>query len=719
MSVPIYALLIGAEFYFPNLTEQGTMFRSLQGCVRDITRVEKELLTERLQVPPERILKLRASNTGAKEPPEPPGEWPTYENITAKFQELIKMAEPQSQVYIHYSGHGGRATTIWKDLKGQQGIDETLVPINIEDVAVSRYMRDLELARLLRAMVDKELIVTLVLDSCHSGGMTRGGGNDIAVRGVPAVDERVRPLDERQSAVASRDELIDNWQEMRGAATRSMKASSGWLPEPKGYVMLAACKETESAVEYTFNGTDRCGALTHWLLHSLQDLGPHVSWKTVHDRILSKINSQFAQQTPQVEGEVSRQVFGLTQIPPAYTVRVLQYEQAQQRVELNTGAALGASLDAGYAIFPAGTSDFTDAAKRLGVVQLSTLGATKSWAKITESGADFNVQGGEQAVLIDSGVAAVRGRVRLVAEPPPPPEPARAAALLAVENMITKAGKGFLKVVGEKEAANYQVAVSANGEYEILDAQGNAFTNLRPPVGINNLNGAETIVGRLKHLYKFHTVEQLKNPDIFSPLAGTLLVEAFKAPAGAQSFAPPTSPPESLASPGGELSIVTGESFYLHIKNNSSSEFNIAILDLDHSDWSITQVLPSPDSGSDTRVLGKKEEVWLVFTARLGAGYQQGRETLKVFASLSSASFRFLELPALDKPFVSFRTRGGLVGSVLEQLFAEFNDDQPRTRQAVLEVAASAGWTLGEVTLHLRQPAQPAAVEASGDQGLG
>ena len=38
------------------------------------------------------------------------------------------------------------------------------------------------------------------------------------------------------------------------ARTRSIDISSGWLPESKGYVLLAACRPSESAYEYAFEG---------------------------------------------------------------------------------------------------------------------------------------------------------------------------------------------------------------------------------------------------------------------------------------------------------------------------------------------------------------------------------------------------------------------------------------------------------------------------------
>jgi hypothetical protein len=72
----LYALLIGIDCYLPNRLPNGIYYPSLAGCVRDITLVE-EFLRRKLGIPEEHILKLKASNTGAAEPPEPREEWPT------------------------------------------------------------------------------------------------------------------------------------------------------------------------------------------------------------------------------------------------------------------------------------------------------------------------------------------------------------------------------------------------------------------------------------------------------------------------------------------------------------------------------------------------------------------------------------------------------------------------------------------------------------------
>jgi hypothetical protein len=268
---------------------------------------------------------------------------------------------------------------------------------------------------------------------------------------------------------------------------------------------------------------------------------------------------------------------------------------------------------------------------------------------------------------------------------------------------MTQNGRGFLVKVDKDKTANYQVAISKDGEFEILDAQGTPFANLRPALKINDPGAAEKVVGRLKNLYKYHTVEQLRNPDIFSPLAGALTVKVFKAPPGAVSFVAPTQPPEPLDGPGGTLLVTSGDQVYALIKNNSELALNIAMLDL-CSDWSIEQIVPPKNYSTDTFLLESKKELWLVMNITMPPEYSEGRDTLKVFATIGPGSFRFLELPALDQQFQSLRSKGRAASGVLEQLLVAFNDDTHQTRNASLEVQASAEWVVGEVTLHIRQP---------------
>ena len=158
----IYALLIGINYYLPNRLSNGLYYKSLAGCVQDVTRVE-QFLRNVVGVSEDRLIKL-TSSYGDEGPAEPPAQWPTYANIVNAFGKLAEMISAGDQVYIHYSGHGGRCPTTpeFREMKGPNGLDEVLVPMDLGD-SEGRYLRDTEMHYLLQRLVDKKCFLTLVL----------------------------------------------------------------------------------------------------------------------------------------------------------------------------------------------------------------------------------------------------------------------------------------------------------------------------------------------------------------------------------------------------------------------------------------------------------------------------------------------------------------------------------------------------------------------------
>lgn len=693
-----HALLIACDFYFLNRLPNGSTFRSLGGCVRDIERVEKELLLGRLKVPRENILKLTSSAVaGAAEPPEPPEQWPTYDNIVRKFEELTERAEPGDQVYIHYSGHGGRLKTHFPELKGADEVDETLVPIDIRD-RTTRYVRDIDLAYILKRMVDKELVVTLVLDSCHSGGATRNdGAQDIAVRtadGPDPLDETPeRPVD---SKFAARDELVAAWRGLSREGTRNANVGGGWLPEPEGYVLMAACRPSESAFEYAFDASGRSGVLTHWLLEVCKQLGPTLTWKLVHDRVLAKTRSLFPSQTPQVQGEVGRVVFGVDKIPPHYAVGVLEVDSTGQRIKLNAGQALGVANGAEFAVYPPGTIDFTGGEKRQAIVRIKELGAVESWAEIVEEFGDSEIEPGAQAVMIDR--FRMRRRVRTLSGQSEQHLTAEhLEALAAVRRSIDAASAGFIETAGANESVEYQVGVSLDGRrFEILDPAGVPFPNLCPslaPVADN----AARVLERLTHLSRYHTILELRNHDSQSRLAGKLKIELFRVPDDYQRGDKPN--PLPLEDPGNTPVIRDGEKLFLHIRNESTQVLNVAVLDL-QPDWGITQFYPSEARG-DFVPIDPGKEIWVATEFYLPEPLTEGTDVLKAFATAGPANFRWLELSALDNPTRGEAERGlrSSPRNQFEQLLVELGTGAGMTRNAKAPAEASDEWTVVEVSV--------------------
>jgi hypothetical protein len=312
----IYALLIGIDYYLPN-----RLYKNLKGAVRDINLVAS-YLSETLKIPSERIFKLTSPNPEVAQTIETKNPEPTYENIVAKFKAITELAQPGQQVYIYYSGHGGRTTTIYPDLKGADQYDEGIVPSDIG--AGGRYLLDVELAMLLKRMTDKGLVVTLIMDSCHSGGVTRGDG---AIRSGEETD---KTPPNQESLVAPLEELIANWKTL----TEGVDSEIAWIPPIKNYLLLAACRPNEYAYEYAFDGKERHGALTYWLIQTLATSSTALSFRKLYDRVCAQIQSKFPQQLPMLIGDGTRAVFGNESLPHHYSVTVMSVDSNQKQVTL-------------------------------------------------------------------------------------------------------------------------------------------------------------------------------------------------------------------------------------------------------------------------------------------------------------------------------------------------------------------------------------------------
>lgn len=89
---------------------------------------------------------------------------PTYRNIMCAYRKIVKKSRAGDSVFLHYSGHGGRI----KDKSGDEhdGYDETIVPC---DYYRTGQIVDDELSNVLVKPMCKGVLVTSVMDACHSG----------------------------------------------------------------------------------------------------------------------------------------------------------------------------------------------------------------------------------------------------------------------------------------------------------------------------------------------------------------------------------------------------------------------------------------------------------------------------------------------------------------------------------------------------------------------
>ena len=140
--------------------------------------------------------------------------------------------------------------------------------------------------------------VTVILDCCHSGSGTRD------VKPTLTKSRRCppdwRPQGTQRPAPARR--------------TRGVTGPSDWLPGGR-YVLIAGCRDREESNEYIVregNTYTAHGALSYFLLRELFALPPDSSltYRELAERVRHEVHSIYADQTPQCEGDLDRQVFG-------------------------------------------------------------------------------------------------------------------------------------------------------------------------------------------------------------------------------------------------------------------------------------------------------------------------------------------------------------------------------------------------------------------------
>ena len=688
----LHALLIGINCYLPNLLPNGLYYKSLHGCVADALLVE-DFLRTRIGLPTENVLKLTSTDDGNGKPLESTSHWPTYENIVNAFRRLAKTAQPGDQVFIHYSGHGGRARTTkaFRSVKGRDGLDEVLVPMDLGH-SEGRYLRDTELHYLLRAMVDRGLIVTLVLDSCHAGGGTRGSDSLVkpngckpGIRGVNQVDLTPR---EHDSLVASDDELIREWQRRFYGNKRQATVGSGWLLEPEGYVLLAACRSNEEANEYAFDGKQTHGALTYWMIDSLQQVSMDFNYKKLHDNVLARVHSQFSNQSPQLEGEGNRVVFGAGEVSSQYGVTVLKVNSDGTLV-LNAGRAHGLRQGSRLYVFALNETKLGDVERRIGEVELTTASDVESRAKILNQQPGKALQPGCQAVLADVGVVRLRRRVGLTTGPPSSVE---ATAMEKIARAVARREDGFVAIASNGDVPDYLLTINAEGDYAVCDAAGFEIPNIRPALSVKNAS-PEAVVQRLVHLARYANVRELDNNAPQAELARKITVELIgKATEYVEGKKP------HMRSVKNRPRVNNGEWAFLRVKNNYSTAVNITVLDL-QPDWAISQIYPA--RGAAFELLEPGRDLLLPMEMTLPPNYDRGTDIIKVFVTVEPTSFRWLELPTLDQPEFVENVRG-VPANELENLLLAFSPLGAKTRNATVAISAATSWTAHQVEIEVR-----------------
>lgn len=686
-----YALLIGCDLYLPNSTKEGS-YGSLHGCVSDAKRVE-DFLKKRAGLTDANLIRLTSSPDSAGKITEPKEQWPTYENIVNGFKKLTQAAKAGDHVYVHYSGHGGRCPTMLPEVKGAKALDETLVPFNIGDKS-ARYVRDVEIAKLLKDMTSSGLVVTAVFDSCHSGGATRTAKRDddpIGIRGVDFVDRTDRP---KASEVGTPVELAEAAPPVD--ATRGTSEFRGVAPagvDATRCVVLTACRPFELAREFRFDGGPSQGALTYWYLKTV-GAGARLSFRTVFDQVVKRIHDQFPAQTPMLFGNPDRAILEGSTVTVAPSVPVAAV--AGKEVTLGAGETSLVQMGVEYAVYPKSAKDLTNPKERAAIVRVTAVQATTATAEVVTKFGSRNLQTGDRAVAVGPPVTLVR-KVAVRRPDGKSPKPTD-DALRRVADALS--GQTWVEPVDATDSeADFVVTTDEKGATYLIGDTSDVPIRIRPELPVKDASSARKVVDRLTHLARFQAIQTLENPDSASPLKGKVIVELLQTPAGFRKGDPTTGLKPFPV--GGVPKLKAGEWVVLSVKNQSFRPINLVALDL-ASDWSVS--IAHPD---DRFIAINAGEVpfHLPLQAGLPPGHQEGSDLLKVIATVDPPpGFELLTLPALDQPIPPVSARGGATRSAslspLGELLAAAGADRP-TRALSTGTPTTSAWDVSHVKVEV------------------
>jgi hypothetical protein len=320
------ALILGIDTYQPTGTtaqhdagcvygrcELGS-FENLEGAVNDAQSIADILTGPKFGFPADKVVMLtnpapRRSRPGVV---VLPADQTTHDGILAAMQKyLVDVPERGDTVVFYDASHGSlRVNSAGEKLtvRGEDGklvyVDSTLVP---SDAYKGGYdVRDREMTRIFNAALDKGVHLTVIFDSCHSGGSTRG---------LYAGRQRSLPYDPRP--VNDPPDKLANGQRVTPPTERTDNPA----------LVFAAVQQDQAANEAdpTPDNPESHGAFTAALLETLQVLPADAPASLVYQRVKALLEGNgVADQEPDLDANAVRRaepLFGGTAGADAGKVR--------------------------------------------------------------------------------------------------------------------------------------------------------------------------------------------------------------------------------------------------------------------------------------------------------------------------------------------------------------------------------------------------------------
>ena len=299
------ALLIAIDNYEApaTYTPSGTgrsLFRNLDGCVNDARSIQS-IVVSKFQFDAAKVDTLydAAANRAG---------------ILKKMNELLAASQRNDIAFIYYAGHGSQVpNSLAKEVDKK---DESMVPSDtwkegVEDI------RDKELANIYNKFIDKGVKLTVIMDCCHSGSLSRG----------PNSPGKFRFIEEAK--YDAKDASVPQAPELRKEGT---------------FLIMSAAQDNEFAQEQRDENNIPHGAFTIAFIQALEQQSVNASVLNLFISIRAILKSNGKKQEPVLGASSERQqqtLFGLAKgsLPDKSLIAVSGIDN--NKVTLQGGFALG------------------------------------------------------------------------------------------------------------------------------------------------------------------------------------------------------------------------------------------------------------------------------------------------------------------------------------------------------------------------------------------
>ena len=687
----LYALLVGIDEY-PDTNH------CLQGCVNDITAIE-QYLNERFDKQGYQLHLLTLKDEQAKR-----------QAIINNFRQHLGQAGQDDIVLFYYSGHGSQemAPKDFWDYEPDH-LDETLVCYDSRTEG-GWDLADKELALLVAEVAEKNPHMTIIMDCCHSGSGTKDPTiQETKVRRFPT-DKRERPLD---SFIFTLDDLN------RLSGTRGVKPEdnpTGWRM-PKGrHVLLAACRDYETAKEY-YGGDKHRGSFSYFLMDTLSKTnGKKLTYRDLFGRTNALVRSKITDQSPQLEvnnPEDDNKFFldgAIAELEPYFLVK----NDKTYGWVIEGGAVHGVQppLDGETTLlalfsFDANIDDLRDPSKSVGTAKVTQVLPTKS---------KIDIEGVQNLTADGASFKAV------VTSLPLPP---LGVYVEGDEAGVTKAHDA-LKTAGfngkqpspyvreEQDLAKAQFRLLCRNEQYLIARP----TDDRPLVAQiegYTKDSADKAIKRLEHIARWTTIAELSNTAATQIKAGDVKMELIFAGK------------ESSQSKQMRLNYTYKEGkwqppeFKLKLTNNSKKPLHFSLVNLSES-FAISAPFFEAGSvrlqpGEETLALNGEDLILEVSDDLWEQGITEYKDMIKLIVSNDEFDARFLTQDKLDayRPPTS-RDIDSSNQSSLERLMNRTQNREVKAKSAVVKFD---DWYAEEITITTVRPLDSIPVSQTQEQSLG